>query len=73
MSFDLLLVSLFLLGRQTQTLPLKFWSDIKFQTDPMLSAASSVIVTTIVLAVGLAQWWRYRKRTRTEQPAGAAS
>jgi putative spermidine/putrescine transport system permease protein len=59
-SFDLLVISIFLIGRQPPTLPLKFWADIKFETDPTLSAASSVIITGVILCVGVAQWWRYR-------------
>jgi ABC-type spermidine/putrescine transport system permease subunit II len=68
-SFDELLVSLFLLGRQTQTLPLKFWSDIKYQIDPLLSAASSLIICAIVLVIGLGQSLRHRGQSRTA-PAG---
>ena len=59
-SFDLLVISIFLLGRQTPTLPLKFWADIKFETDPTLSAAASLIITVVVIGVGMTQWWRYR-------------
>jgi ABC-type spermidine/putrescine transport system permease subunit II len=70
-SFDLLLMSLFLLGRLPQTLPLKFWSDIKFQTDPLLSAASSLIVIAVIVVVAITHWWRYRGRSRAEPSVGA--
>jgi ABC-type spermidine/putrescine transport system permease subunit I len=54
-SFDELLVTLFLLGRQPQTLPIKMWSDIRIQIDPVISAASSTIVTAIAIIVILSQ------------------
>jgi putative spermidine/putrescine transport system permease protein len=54
-SFDELLVTLFLLGRQPQTLPIKMWSDIRIQIDPVISAASSTIVTGIAIIVILSQ------------------
>ncbi|WP_431324315.1 ABC transporter permease subunit [Rhizobium sp. YTU87027] len=55
-SFDELLITLFLLGRQTQTLPIKMWSDIRIQLDPTLSAASSVIVTAVIFIVVATQY-----------------
>lgn len=64
-SFDELLVSIFLLGRQVPTLPIKFWGDIKYQIDPMLSTASTLIVLIVVIAVALAQWFRLRRDTDT--------
>ena len=54
-SFDELLVTLFLVGRQTPTLPIKMWSDIRIQLDPVISAASSSIVTVIALVIILTQ------------------
>ena len=70
-SFDLLLISIFLLGRQGHTLPLKFWADIKFETNPLLAAASSLIITATVLAVVVIQWWLYRRGSRAAQPVDA--
>lgn len=55
-SFDELLVTLFLLGRLPQTLPLKIWSDIRIQIDPVISAASSTIVTAVILVVVLSRF-----------------
>ncbi|MGE0237821.1 MAG: ABC transporter permease subunit [Parvibaculaceae bacterium] len=69
-SFDELLVSIFLLGRQTPTLPIKFWGDIKYQIDPMLSTASTLIVVMIIIAVLLAQWFRLRQERRNSHPTG---
>jgi ABC-type spermidine/putrescine transport system permease subunit I len=66
-SFDELLVTIFLIGRQTPTLPLKFWGDIKYQIDPMLSTASTLIVAMIVIGVLLGQWLRLRQAMRNTQ------
>lgn len=64
-SFDELLVGLFLIGRQTLPLPLKFWGDIKYQIDPLLSTASTLIVVLVSVTILLTQWARIRHRKRT--------
>lgn len=60
-SFDELLLTIFLLGRQSSTLPIKFWGDIKYQLDPMLSTASTLIVVVVVMAVLSVQWYNVHK------------
>jgi ABC-type spermidine/putrescine transport system permease subunit I len=65
-SFDELLVGLFLLGRQTPTLPIKFWSDIRFQIDPLLSAASTLIVLMVVCAIVVMQALKMRQVRRRD-------
>lgn len=67
-SFDELLVGLFLLGRQTPTLPIKFWGDIKYQIDPLLSTASTFIVVFVTLCILAAQWFRLRHDKRVSMP-----
>ncbi|MDX0266129.1 ABC transporter permease subunit [Sinorhizobium meliloti] len=64
-SFDELLVSVFLLGRQTPTLPIKFWGDIRYQIDPLLSAASTFIVFLVAVFIVTAQVMRNRHNART--------
>lgn len=64
-SFDELLVSIFLLGRQTPTLPIKFWGDIKYQIDPLLSAASTLIVLLVTASIITVQLIRDRHNRRT--------
>ncbi|WFU11908.1 ABC transporter permease subunit (plasmid) [Rhizobium sp. CB3090] len=70
-SFDELLITLFLLGRQTQTLPIKMWSDIRIQLDPTLSAASSVIVTVVILCVVATQYRALLPARKTPDVSGA--
>lgn len=73
-SFDELLVSIFLLGRQTQTLPIKFWNDIRFQINPLLSAASTLIVSAVTAVIVAAQWLKLRhERRRGTAPEGAGA
>lgn len=62
-SFDELLVTLFVLGRQTPTLPLKMWSEIRMQFDPTISAASSSIVTIVALVIVISQWRQLKAPT----------
>jgi len=69
MSFDELLVSIFLLGRQAKTLPIKFWADIKYQMDPLLSTASTIIVFLVATVIISGQILRLRReRHRTLPP-----
>jgi putative spermidine/putrescine transport system permease protein len=62
-SFDELLITLFLLGRQEPTLPIKMWSDIRIQLDPTMSAASSAIVTMVILIILATQFVSSSART----------
>lgn len=64
LSFDELLVTLFLLGRLPRTLPLQFWSDITIMIDPVISAASSMIVLGVIGLITLGQWMKYRQEKR---------
>lgn len=64
-SFDELLVGIFLLGRQTPTLPIKFWGDIAYQVDPLLSTASTLIVVLVTASIIAVQFVRERHNTRT--------
>lgn len=73
-SFDELLITLFLLGRQDPTLPIKMWSDIRIQLDPTMSAASSTIVTAVILIVVATQlraWASNRQVKPQTSPQGA--
>ncbi|MER9171164.1 ABC transporter permease subunit [Mesorhizobium australicum] len=63
-SFDELLVGIFLLGRQTQTLQIKFWGDIQYQINPLLSAASTFLVVLVTVSILTAQWKRIRHNQR---------
>lgn len=69
-SFDELLVGLFLIGRQTPPLPIKFWGDIKYQIDPLLSTASTLIVVLVTATILLTQWVRVQHQKRLSADHG---
>ena len=50
-SFDELLIAMFMGDRSTQTLPVRIWSSVTFQLDPMIAAVSAILVLTSVAAL----------------------
>jgi putative spermidine/putrescine transport system permease protein len=72
-SFDELLVTLFLLGRQAATLPIKMWSDIRIQFDPTISAASSTLVTLVIIVVLASQMGKLVGRRPADEPSAQRS
>jgi putative spermidine/putrescine transport system permease protein len=50
-SFDELLISLFLAGVRTETLPVRIWNSLHLQVEPVIAAVSAFLigVTGIVL------------------------
>ena len=49
MSFDNLVVSLFLSGPRMKTLPVEIYGYLEYADDPLLAAVSSVVIVGIVL------------------------
>lgn len=64
-SFDELLITMFMIGRQTLTLPFKFWNDIKYELNPLLSAAATFVVLLVAVAILTAQWIKVGHDRRT--------
>ncbi|MBI2741366.1 MAG: ABC transporter permease [Rhodospirillales bacterium] len=50
-SFDEVVLSLFLSGARTKTLPVKLWDSILFEVSPLLPAISTVVVVGSILIV----------------------
>lgn len=48
-SLDEVVMSIFITGPQTKTLPIVMWENLRFQIDPTLAAASSILIVLIVL------------------------
>jgi ABC-type spermidine/putrescine transport system permease subunit II len=48
-SFDEVVVTLFISGIQTKTLPVKVWDAIQYEITPILPAISSLVVLTTLL------------------------
>ncbi|PWJ88140.1 ABC-type spermidine/putrescine transport system permease subunit I [Mesorhizobium loti] len=69
-SFDELLVTMFMIGRQTLTLPFKFWNDIKYELNPLLSAASAFVVLLVTAAILTTLWIKVRHDRRTSASNG---
>lgn len=55
-SFDELVVTIFLAGPTTKTLPVKMWEDMRTQVDPTIAAISSILIVGIVVMYLLQGW-----------------
>jgi ABC-type spermidine/putrescine transport system permease subunit II len=63
-SFGEFLVSLFVIGATRSTLPIQLWKGIRFETNPTIAAAASMLVAislAALLAVELARWQTRRR------------
>lgn len=66
-SFDEAIVSLFLAGPFTRTLPVQIYQSVTAEIDPTIAAASTMLLfltTVIILALGLLQTIRERRMSR---------
>jgi putative spermidine/putrescine transport system permease protein len=52
-SFDELVITMFISGVHTQTLPMKMWEDITNQIDPTVAAVSSLLIVLPMVWLGL--------------------
>ena len=52
LSFDELVVTLFLAGPEMQTLPIRIYTFLEYQSEPTISAVASIIIL-IWMALGL--------------------
>ena len=69
-SFDELLISLFLAGVHTQTLPVRIWNSLNLQVEPTIAAVSAFLigVTTLIL-IAEAALRNQQERRRRRAPA----
>ena len=64
-SFDELVISLFLAGVRSETLPVRIWNSLHLQVEPVIAAVSAflIAVTGIVLLLDAAfRHWRARRQ-----------
>lgn len=54
-SFDEVVLTLFLGGPRTTTIPKKIWESVKFELDPSLTAVSTILIAVSVAALAVAQ------------------
>jgi putative spermidine/putrescine transport system permease protein len=64
-SFDELIVALFVMGEK-QTLPVRIWSDLRFELNPTIAAISTLMVVLTTVAMVLAEMLRRRSARRLE-------
>jgi len=62
-SFDELLIALFVMGG-SQTLPMRIWSDLRFEFNPTVSAVATLLIVVTALGMSLAEILRRRAATR---------
>ncbi len=59
-SFDEVVLALFLSGARTKTLPVKLWDSILFEVSPLLPAISTLVVVGSIMIVLPAMWLQSR-------------
>ena len=67
MSFDDVIISMFVNGAETTTLPLKIYSSLKAGVTPEINALCTLILGVISIAVVASQLLRGRRSTQTQQ------
>jgi putative spermidine/putrescine transport system permease protein len=63
-SFDELLISLFLSGVHTQTLPVRIWNSLNLQVEPTIAAVSAFLVAVTCVILGVDGVLRHRRGQR---------
>jgi putative spermidine/putrescine transport system permease protein len=63
-SFDELLISLFLSGVHTQTLPVRIWNSLNLQVEPTIAAVSAFLIAVTCVVLGVDGVLRHRRGRR---------
>ena len=61
LSWDEIVVTLFITSRTIFTLPRRIWSGIRENLDPAIAAVATLLIVATVLAVVIAVLWRMRR------------
>src|SRR3984957_8691787 len=67
-SFDELLISLFLAGVHSQTLPVRIWNSLNLQVEPTIAAVSAFLIAVTTVILGAEAVLRYRSGRRRHAP-----
>lgn len=67
-SFDEVVLALFLSGARNKTLPVKLWDSILFEVSPLLPAISTVVLIIPLLALAPIALWRLIARAEKRPP-----
>jgi ABC-type spermidine/putrescine transport system permease subunit II len=65
-SFGEFLVSLFVIGSTRSTLPIQLWKGVRFETNPTIAAAATMLIFISVLALIAVEVARWQARKRSE-------
>ncbi|MCC7274606.1 MAG: ABC transporter permease [Alphaproteobacteria bacterium] len=65
-SFDEVVLALFLSGARTKTLPVKLWDSILFEVSPLLPAISALVILIPLVVIAPVMWLQRRARTNSE-------
>jgi putative spermidine/putrescine transport system permease protein len=63
-SFDELLISLFLAGVRSQTLPVRIWNSLNLQVEPTIAAVSAFLIAVTCVVLGVDGVLRHRRGQR---------
>jgi ABC-type spermidine/putrescine transport system permease subunit II len=67
-SFDELIITMFICGAKSVTLPKRMWDGIRLEIDPTIAAVSSFIIFVSILILFLAEFFRRRGERMVSQP-----
>ncbi|HKU95331.1 MAG TPA: ABC transporter permease subunit, partial [Vineibacter sp.] len=67
-SFDEVVISLFLAGIRSETLPVRIWNSLMLEIEPTIAAVSTLLIALTTLAL-LADWLIRRLWSRRIAPA----
>jgi ABC-type spermidine/putrescine transport system permease subunit II len=71
-SFGEFLTSLFVIGSTRSTLPIQLWKGIRFETNPTIAAAASMLIGISLLALFAAELARWQTHRRSDvQPTAS--
>ena len=70
-SFDELIISLFLAGVRSETLPVRIWNSLHLQVEPVIAAVSAFLIGVTGLVLLLDALVRHARTARLAHPADA--
>jgi putative spermidine/putrescine transport system permease protein len=59
-SFDEIVISMFLCGLSSVTLPVKMWEDIRLEINPVIAAVATMLISLSVIILSLVEYLRSR-------------
>ena len=69
-SFDELIISLFLAGVRSETLPVRIWNSLHLQVEPVIAAVSAFLIAVTGLVLVLDALARYARLSRLGKSTG---